>query len=93
MEWLPATNADVLKVAVPELSVLVPRMVDPSSKVTVPVGDPEPELLLTVAVKVTDCPKADGLVADVMVVVVERLDWPTVCVNEAELPAKFVSPP
>ena len=41
------------------LSVPVPRVVEPSLKVTVPVGVPAPEL--TVAVKVTAWPKTEGL--------------------------------
>ena len=44
-----------------ELSEAVPRVVVPSSKVTVPVGTPEPEEGLTVAVKVIACPKSDEL--------------------------------
>lgn len=47
--------------AVPLLSVLVPSTVAPSLNVTVPAGDPAPgETTLTVAVKVTSCPKTDG---------------------------------
>ena len=65
-------GAVVLKVATPELlSVPVPKGVPPSSKVTVPPGVPAAALTaLTVAVKVTDCPNTEGLVADVTVVVV-----------------------
>ena len=45
----PALSVDVVKDAVPLLTVPVPRAVEPSRKVTVPVT-----LVLTVAVKVTD---------------------------------------
>jgi hypothetical protein len=41
----------VVKTAVLPLNVTVPRMVEPSSNVTVPVGAPEVEV--TVAVKLT----------------------------------------
>ena len=51
MECVPRANVEVVKVALPLLSVPVPRVVDPSLKVTVPVG--VPPLEVTVAVKVT----------------------------------------
>ena len=72
-------NALVANVATPlALSVPVPRVVEPSLKVTVPVGVPEPgAVALTVAVKVTDCPYVDGLVELVRAVVVAA--WLTVC--------------
>ena len=48
--------------AVPLLSVAVPNLVEPSMKSTFPVGTPAPgKDAATVAVKVTDCPKTDGL--------------------------------
>lgn len=60
MEWLPSASVDVLRVAVvgfvPE-SVPVPRLVPPLKNVTVPVAP-----AVAVAVKVTELPKADGLV-------------------------------
>jgi len=57
----------VAKVATPpEPTVPVPIAVDPSLKVTVPVGVPEEAV--TVAVKVTDCVGAEGLSDDVRVV-------------------------
>ena len=40
IEWDPAERLLMLKVACPPLSVPVPRLVDPSRKVTVPVGVP-----------------------------------------------------
>lgn len=44
-----------------------------SVNVTVPVGLTEPELGVTVAVNVTDCPNVDGLTDEVTVVVVAGL--------------------
>src|SRR5581483_11874078 len=92
MAWLPAASVEVVNVAVPLFSVTVPRLVLPSRKVTFPVGVPAPgATALTVAVKVTAWPNADGLTEDVTVVVV--LAWLTVCVSVAEvLVVKLVSP-
>jgi hypothetical protein len=57
----------VVKVAVPEFSVSVSRGTPLSQKVTVPVGVfPEP---VTMAVKVTEFPKADELADEVKEVV------------------------
>ena len=62
-----ATASDAMdKVAVPDVRVPVPIMVEPFLKVTVPVAVE----LLTAAVKVTDCPKTEGLTEDVKIVVV-----------------------
>ena len=68
IEWSPTVSADVLKVAIPEpFSIPVPRTVEPSSKVTVPVGTPDPgESAVIVAVNVTDWPKTDGLADEVI---------------------------
>ena len=63
----------MLRVAEPELMVEVPRTVEPSLKVIVPVGEPVPELGVTVAVKVTEAPKIDGLELLESVVVVGSL--------------------
>ena len=61
----PTDSDVVLKVAVPEPSVPVPRVVDPSMNVTVPVGVPAPgATAATVAVNVTLWPKTDGLIED-----------------------------
>jgi len=58
-------------VATPALSVPVPMEVPLSRKVTVPVGVPDPGAEAeTVAVKVTDWPKTEGLAEEVTVVVV-----------------------
>src|SRR5437870_8375687 len=49
----------------------VPRVLEPSLKVTVPVGVPAPGLFAaTVAVKVTGCPNTDGWTEEVSPVVV-----------------------
>ena len=58
----------------PPERVLVANDVAPSLKVTVPVGVPEPgALALTVAVKVTDWPKTEGLDEEATAVVVLSL--------------------
>src|SRR2546428_11017193 len=76
MECAPTARDAVVSVAMPEeSSVPVPRLVAPSRNVTVPVGMPAGEL--TVAVKVTDWPKADGFAEDTRTVVVGGLS--TVC--------------
>ena len=69
MQWWPTVSAAVENFAVPPLSGDVPRIVEPSRKVTVPVGVPEP-LGVTVAENVTDCPKVEGFDEEVIVVVV-----------------------
>ncbi len=52
--------------AVPLLSVAVPSLVEPSMKSTFPVGAAVlGATAATTAVKVTDCPKTDGLGAAV----------------------------
>ncbi len=55
--WDPTDTAVALKLALPPESVPVPRAVEPSRKVTDPVGVPLPgAAAATVAVKVTACP-------------------------------------
>ena len=63
IEWLPTASEEVVNVAIPEPpKVPVPSAVDPSMKVTMPVGIPEPgATAVIVAVKVTDWPNTDGL--------------------------------
>jgi hypothetical protein len=67
--WVPALKAAVEKVALPPESVAVPRVLELSRYVTVPVGVPLPETGLTVAVNVTVWPKTDGFNDEVTVVV------------------------
>jgi hypothetical protein len=63
MEWLPVASDEVLKVATPLVTVTFEaRTVEPSVKVTLPIGVP-PELV-TVAVKVTLCPCVAGFEED-----------------------------
>ena len=93
--WFPADRAEVVKVAMPPLSVPVPIGLPPSRNVTVPVGVPVPGATgETVAVKVTDWPKTEGFADEVTAVVVSALL--TTCglpVSEPVLPLKFPSPP
>ena len=56
IECVPADSADVDNVAVPPTRLSVPNGVGPSKNVIAPVA-PEGE---TVAVNVTDCPRAEG---------------------------------
>ena len=66
MEWLPAANAEVVKVAIPPAPMFaVPSDVAPSKNSTAPV----PGSGVTVAVKVTGVPAQAGLVPDVSVTV------------------------
>lgn len=90
MVLVPAVKAEVLNAACPELSTgtLLASTVLPSLKVTEPDGTPPLEV--TVAVKVTDCPKTDGLGDDASVVVVAKL-VPTVCTVLPLLAAKIKS--
>ena len=79
-------------VAEPELNVTVPREVAPSKNSTVPVAVPAPgEVAATVAVKVIDSPKTEGLTKDVNAVVVLALltTWLTA---ELVLVTKLESP-
>jgi len=66
MEWAPPERLAVAKVATPTRKVPLPSVVLPSKKVTVPVA-PDGE---TIAVKVADCPKVDGLRFELRPVVV-----------------------
>src|SRR6266566_4029608 len=72
MECEPTASVLVTNIAWPEPSrVPVPRGLEPSLKVTVPVGVPAPGLFaVTVAVKVTGCPDTEGLAEEVTPVVV-----------------------
>jgi hypothetical protein len=73
MESEPAGRVVVTSVAVllrppPEIRVALPIAVEPSMKVTEPVGAAYP--LETVAVRVTDCPLLAGLTDEATAVVV-----------------------
>src|SRR5947208_12873893 len=70
--WEPTASVLVTNVAWPEPSrVPVPRMLEASLKVTVPVAVPAPGLFaVTVAVKVTACPDTEGWAEEVTNVVV-----------------------
>jgi hypothetical protein len=72
IECDPALRAAVVIVALPALSVPLPIEVAPSKNETPPDGVPG-ELLLTVAVKVTDWPVVEGLADDVTTVLVAAL--------------------
>jgi len=90
MEWNPCDSVEVVNFALPLLSVPVPRVVEPSLKVTVPMGVPPPDV--TVAVKVTAAPSVDGFREEANAV--ELVACFTVCVSTDEvLVAKFVVPP
>jgi len=93
MEWDPRASAEVVSVACAlPFSEPVPRAAVPSMNVTVPVGVPEPEVAVTVAVNVTDCPIADGFTDDFSVVALAA--WLTTWLKVADALAwKFVSPP
>ena len=75
MEWDAVVRVDVAKVAAPlPFRVPLPRVVEPSLKVTLPVGVPDPPPVgLTVAVNATDCPFTDGLGEEVKAVEVADL--------------------
>jgi hypothetical protein len=93
IEWVPTESDGTLKLAVPSLSAAVPRMVVPSSKVTVPVGVPLPgDRALTVAVNLTDCPYTDGLADEARAVVVPAGLTPWL-IAVAVLVVKLPSPP
>ena len=60
MVSLPTASPEELQVAVPPFNGTVARVVDPVRNVTVPVGAPDPEVGVTIAVSVTGCPLAAG---------------------------------
>jgi hypothetical protein len=89
-EWLPAGRLEVVKIAVPLLSVWLPIVAVPSMKFT----DPVAPAGATVAVKVTVWPNVvDAGVTERSVVVGVRGTVPTDSVTEGEvLPRKLASP-
>ena len=57
MAWAPVERLEVVSVATPAVMVPLPRLVDPSKKLNVPLGLPTPgATVLIEAVKVTDWP-------------------------------------
>ena len=88
--WVATDSVVVaLLVALPPTRVTgLPKFVPSIWNCTVPVGVPEPGgLAATVAVKVTDWAKTEGLAVEVTVVVV--LSWETVWVSVPVLAAKL----
>jgi hypothetical protein len=79
IECEPAASVEMLNVAFPALSAPVPSAVLPSVNVTVPVA----VVGVTVAVKVTDEPYADGFGDEASVTVVFTLF--TVCARAVEV--------
>jgi hypothetical protein len=70
MLFEPTASDAMDKVAVPDIRVPVPMMVEPFLKVIVPLAVPAPgAVAATVAVKVTDWPKTEALVVAKVVVV------------------------
>jgi len=87
MEWEPVARLDVLKAAIPPLNEPVPREVDPSINVTVPVATDG----VTTAVKVTVALTGAGFVDDATVT---EEACSTFCVSVDEvLVLSLVSPP
>ena len=76
----------MVNLAVPPLSVVVPRSVVPFRKLTFPVGVP-PDDDETVAVKVTALPDTDGFTEEVNCVAVGAY---TILVTKAPAPRPFV---
>jgi hypothetical protein len=95
IEFDPAASVVVLKVATPlAFSGAVPRLVDPSRKVTVPVATPVPDWGETVAVNVTLWPAVTCVADAVNAVVVAKGATATLTLTAAETePASLLSPP
>jgi hypothetical protein len=96
IDWDPTASAVVLKVATPlAFSGPVPRLVDPSRKVTVPVGTPLVDWGVTVAVNVTLWPAvtciAEAVNAVVVAAVVGAAVTATLTAAETD-PAFLLSP-
>jgi hypothetical protein len=92
MECDATASDEMVNVALPELKVLVPSVVLPSLKSTVPVGVPEPGAdAVTVAVNVTLWLRIEGLTEVLIAAKVDALL--TVCVRADDvLPMKVASP-
>ena len=90
MEWLPTPSAEVVKLAVPALSGMLPEMaVAPSKNVTLPVA----EAGATLAVKVSDVPTVAGFVPAVRFKLTLALALATVCTNAALVDAASLLSP
>src|SRR6185312_11406147 len=84
IDCAPSGMVPVVSVAVPELSVAVPRVVPPAVwNVTVPVGVPDPEAAETIAVSVIGT-SANGLVSEA-VIVTAAFPWLTTTLNGFEV--------
>jgi hypothetical protein len=70
--YAPGASEEVVREAMPPLSVAVPRTVEPFLTVMVSPFDGIPAVELTVAVKVTACPASEGLSEETSVVDVEE---------------------
>ncbi len=93
IEWVATPRLEVVRLALPLLKVTLPSELEPSLKVTVPVGVPLPGAPAeTVAVKVTDWPKTDGFADDVTEVPVASLVTVSVRIDDT-MPVKLPSPP
>ena len=74
MVWEPTASAAVVNVALPLATGPLPSAVVPSMKFTLPVAAPAVDAPAeTVAVKVIDCPNADGVTEELTAVVVATL--------------------
>ena len=93
IECVPLDSLEIVKLALPELSALLPRVLLPSLKVTVPVGVAVPGApATTVAVNVTAWLRNEGFSDEIRVVVV--LSVLTVSPSDGEvLVFKFALPP
>lgn len=87
IECVPCVKADVEKVAAPELIVLVPITTPPSRNCTLPVAVDG----VTATVKVTVCPRVEGLGLDVSVS--EEVALITSAIAGEVDPTVFESPP
>lgn len=91
MVWIPNGTLEVISVATPFVSVPLPSCVDPSAtKLTLPVGVPEPDVAATVAVNVTLVP-GRTCAADVWTVV--WVSVPTVSLRTEEVEVAKVKSP
>src|SRR5437870_3719907 len=100
MVWEPSARLDVLKVTVLRPAVVIsgpwPMLVEPSKKITVPLGLAAAVLpggvTDTVAVKVAGCPAEDELDKELTTVLVAALLIACPPVRVPPLPVKLPSP-